>query len=503
MYKEVARPSNLAKTLMVFDYVFVDTCSLMNDSFPLFMDDLSKSKEYWTKKDFHFIIPGECINELNKHLNRTDGKHDTIIEAKRALKILKHEKRLFKKKRCLEFSKPISNDNFADNAILTRVSALRIQYKILVITQDKTLATDLKRFNTLDSARGRYVIVYRLNEKGDLEDNPGLSAEEAARKHADIVKKYEQKNPKVALLNQDKTKQDKQSEQPSAISTKFDDIKAFDRALKANVSNPNYPVERKLKDIDDQLERLSSIADNALASLNLGLSKEALKEAKLKFGGEAKEAETPKAAKPKAKKASPEAKPDIIEALKEAFAEVGAIVRDSDVEYVKEVHGPIDVTIEDINALNEAYMKSKTGSANKTLRGWKVEMSASGVVVKPKETAKKKEEKTEKTLDIEEKPAPKPKKKAVKNEEVVDSEEETPSGKEERLPTEEIIKEDFRLNSKINNPTYPIESKIKDLEAQKKALHGIKAANQEGLMWPTKKINATLKSLREETPREE
>ena len=47
MYSEETKPSNLAKLLNNFDKVFMDTCSLMEDSFPQFMDCLVKSHEYW------------------------------------------------------------------------------------------------------------------------------------------------------------------------------------------------------------------------------------------------------------------------------------------------------------------------------------------------------------------------------------------------------------------------------------------------------------------------
>ena len=81
MYNEELKSSKLAQFLNDYDYVFVDTCSLMEDSFPLFMDYLSKSKEYW-KEDLQVIVLGECVEELKKHAK--EKEKDRKIAALRA-----------------------------------------------------------------------------------------------------------------------------------------------------------------------------------------------------------------------------------------------------------------------------------------------------------------------------------------------------------------------------------------------------------------------------------
>src|SRR5574344_2350649 len=129
MYSEENKSSTLAKFLSIYDYVFVDTCSLMEDGFPSFMDTLSASKEYW-KEGLRVIVPGECVAELKKH-SRSKDNQEARIEAKRALKILHHDKWVHK---ILEVTKSNTNYGFADNAIYTAVSSLRIQNKVLIIT---------------------------------------------------------------------------------------------------------------------------------------------------------------------------------------------------------------------------------------------------------------------------------------------------------------------------------------------------------------------------------
>lgn len=60
------KSSSLAKFLNEYDYVFVDTCSLMEDTFPLFMDKLVASKSIGGE-DLQVIVLGECVDELKKH----------------------------------------------------------------------------------------------------------------------------------------------------------------------------------------------------------------------------------------------------------------------------------------------------------------------------------------------------------------------------------------------------------------------------------------------------
>ena len=58
-----------------------------------------------------------------------------------------------------------------------------------------------------------------------------------------------------------------------------------------------------------------------------------------------------------------------------------------------------------------------------------------------------------------------------------------------------ILKEDKNLNAKINNPNYPVNQKIADLQAQKGKLRRFKLAQQKDLLWSTAKIEAKIKEL--------
>lgn len=340
MYNEELKSSKLAQFLNDYDYVFVDTCSLMEDSFPLFMDYLSKSKEYW-KEDLQVIVLGECIEELKKHAK--EKEKDRKIAALRALKIIRHDKW---HKKAFTITKA-EGSSFADNAIFTKVSGLRIHNKILVITQDKTLTTDLLKLNRLDSQKGRYLSVYRLTPQSELEKNPGENGEKTFNKkhEASSFQKVEKDNKTVALNKAQKV------------------IIEEDNKLSKNLSNPNYKIKNKIKDIDNQLAKLNKLDANSLSALSLRFSKEDL----------LKKKEELLPSKKGEKKENKKETPSIIvttgaspsEALKRLALNYHSIVRDPSVSYVASVHGNLDLTSDDLKKVDQLAVSKGNFSYNK------------------------------------------------------------------------------------------------------------------------------------------
>lgn len=340
MYNEELKSSKLAQFLNDYDYVFVDTCSLMEDSFPLFMDYLSKSKEYW-KEDLQVIVLGECVEELKKHAK--EKEKDRKIAALRALKIIRHDKW---HKKAFTITKA-EGSSFADNAIFTKVSGLRIHNKILVITQDKTLTTDLLKLNRLDSQKGRYLSVYRLTPHSELEKNPGENGEKTFNKkhEASSFQKVEKDNKTVALNKAQKV------------------IIEEDNKLAKNLSNPNYKTKNKIKDIDNQLSKLNKLDANSLSALNLRFSKEDLLKKKEELlpskKGEKKENKKETSSVIVTTGASPS------EALKRLALNYHSIVRDSSVSYVGAVHGNLDLTSDDLKKVDQLAVSKGNFSYNK------------------------------------------------------------------------------------------------------------------------------------------
>ena len=340
MYNEELKSSKLAQFLNDYDYVFVDTCSLMEDSFPLFMDYLSKSKEYW-KEDLQVIVLGECVEELKKHAK--EKEKDRKIAALRVLKIIRHDKW---HKKAFTITKA-EGSSFADNAIFTKVSGLRIHNKILVITQDKTLTTDLLKLNRLDSQKGRYLSVYRLTPHSELEKNPGENGEKTFNKkhEASSFQKVEKDNKTAAFNKAQKV------------------IIEEDNKLAKNLSNPNYKTKNKIKDIDNQLSKLNKLDANSLSPLNLRFSKEDLLKKKEELlpskKGEKKEIKKETSSVIVTTGASPS------EALKRLALNYHSIVRDPSVSYVGAVHGNLDLTSDDLKKVDQLAVSKGNFSYNK------------------------------------------------------------------------------------------------------------------------------------------
>ncbi len=515
MYNEELKSSKLAQFLNDYDYVFVDTCSLMEDSFPLFMDYLSKSKEYW-KEDLQVIVLGECVEELKKHTK--EKEKDRKIAALRALKIIRHDKW---HKKAFTITKA-EGSSFADNAIFTKVSGLRIHNKILVITQDKTLTTDLLKLNRLDSQKGRYLSVYRLTPHSELEKNPGENGEKTFNKkhEASSFQKVEKDNKTVALNKAQKV------------------IIEDDNKLAKNLSNPNYKTKNKIKDIDNQLSKLNKLDANSLSALSLCFSKEDLLKKKEELlpskKGEKKENKKETSSVIVTTGASPS------EALKRLALNYHSIVRDPSVSYVGAVHGNLDLTSDDLKKVDQlavskgnfsydkgnvtySFEKGKEYSVScKNLSSKKPEEQKRSTPVSMKEEKKKtlppKKEESKKTktasssMKKENKPLPQKEKPILSKDDPIlkkkirivkvkgstsgGSSSAIPEGivlvvgepkarkpKKEKAPVlkkaaskndssllKEAMDADRVLNANLNNPNYPKEKALLDIQKQKARL---------------------------------
>ena len=160
MYKDEKKSSSLAETIAPFDYLIVDTCSLMDPNFPDWMDILAGAKSYLNPKQ-PILVFYKCVEELKKHATNKEDVSKRIA-AKRALKILRHAKW----KKLLTVTKKDKTQNFADNAIFVQASYDRLNKRLAVITQDKSLATDLLRLNEQVSQHGFHVYVFKIGENG-------------------------------------------------------------------------------------------------------------------------------------------------------------------------------------------------------------------------------------------------------------------------------------------------------------------------------------------------
>lgn len=346
MYSDENKISSLAKFLSNYDYVFVDTCSLMEDGFPPFMDMLVASKEYW-KDGLHVIVPEECIKELKKHKGNKE-KEDARIGAIRALKILRHDQWHGK---TIEIEKNITDGNFGDQAITQRAVGLRIKYKILVITQDKTLTNDLLKLNNLDSQRGHYLEVYKIMASGELSKNLGESGYSRP-----IEKKVKQRHSfslKSLFKGNDSSKKREKGNDSS-----FKKIKEADQKIASTLNNNNYPTEKKMSDINAQiasLSKLSSQDKNRLALLygedELLAEKEKIIKKNLEEAKETKEAKNETLFKTNNRNSEDKetqnefviSNEDLETLLRDSLSHFGVLIRDDSVPYLSLAHGPVDL----------------------------------------------------------------------------------------------------------------------------------------------------------------
>jgi len=389
MFNDENKASSLAKFLNGFDYVIVDTCSLMEDSFPAWMDILVNAKDY-LRDELHIQILNKCVEELKKH-SKNHSDDSVRIEAKRALKILHQVKR----SKILEFTKKEHGQNFADNVIYTTVSNLRIRYRVLIITQDKGLASDLRDLNSLESQRGYQVAVYKLLPDSTLDINKGMPAGYVHQNyHAAPVRPDAKKQPHGlrGLFHHDH----KTAPAPKPVRDPNEGLNKVienDKKLSSTLSNPTYPTQSKLNDIDAQLKAIQSLPEDKKTGLKLILNDARLHEEKTKLL-EAKTA--PKAApvavsesvkpqpvapalkamvNPVVKEASAQQPTTLLRpqekhlfygeghsleyALEQCAQHYGILFRDPSIPYVNPVHGPLDVTEKDEGQISAALKEGK------------------------------------------------------------------------------------------------------------------------------------------------
>lgn len=374
MYEQETKYRGLAKMLSNYDCIFVDTCSLMEESFPEFVKTLNSlhKDDYWIEK---ITILSQCIDELKKHSKSKDaGKR---IDAKAALKILRKDRwhtKIFK----IEKGKK-SLAGFADKALFNLVNEIRTRQRVLVITQDKKLAYDIRGLNHLGSQRGKTVDVYKVRRDGWLEPNlgeneNGFSPRQNNKPYVNDFKKEENKgyfNKPFTSKKDDKT----------SI------IEEQDKRLSSNLSNPNYPKDKKIKDIETQMEAISKLDEKAKESLRLAFTLPQLAKEKEKLVAPVK---VTLPSRREANKNEKEVKPIVADSKKEstiikekpnnpivhtekgrnasfAFERLGEhygwLFRDSSLPFVKGVHGDVDLTAMDLKKMDSSTASMKAGES--------------------------------------------------------------------------------------------------------------------------------------------
>lgn len=141
--------------------IFIDTCSLLHFSSDDFWMNIIPLLHQYQNKIF---IPLRSIEEIEKH---SKNKADLELEQK-AKSCLKQLKQLVEAG-YVEI-RGEKTDNFADNVFQVVFTKFRMNYKLLLITQDNDLAKDILALNDNHSVKANEVKVNRINKYGFLSE---------------------------------------------------------------------------------------------------------------------------------------------------------------------------------------------------------------------------------------------------------------------------------------------------------------------------------------------
>ncbi len=513
----------------------------MEESFGPFLDTLNLSTEYFEDHRPEFIVVGQVVSELEKHAKRGETL-ELRIDAKRALRFLKLDK---KGNKLFTIERVRSTEDFADPAIYASISAQRINKKIILISQDKQLADDVRNLNNLDSQRGKFVNVYKVDPFGDLLENKGnvyqSQARSSVRSSRNLPSKIPEKNVREA---QPLPRQTTKKEEPKTLVPL--DIKTLDRAISSNIHNSTYPLARKLDDLDRQLKNLGPYSASDISSWKLLYGPDDLLKAKAEVIAlqekslEEKPVSSEKEAKPAlqsaapAPKARPDAKPapapeapkkrapfgkgdTFISALKDLLGRYGTMIRDDGVPYVAAVHGPHDLVNSDFSklvhevALLEAgskkdatvkkllfHIEKNQGDYRVTLEEAPKPESAKAPSAPSKEVSPKKEALSGKKPTSQKGPQASPKAEAPKAAAPkATANKPHPGRKAVHSPSyEQALAADRDLKAKINNPTYPLESKLRDLKAQEALVRTLKQSELKDLNYTVRGLQKAIRDLK-------
>lgn len=470
MYSQEKTFSSLAKVLSNYDRVIIDTCALMDEGFPLFMDALVGSKRYW-KDGLEVITLKECIEELEKHAANKDWHYsEARIDAVRALNILKDAQR---RHHVIQVAKrqQRKGDTFADPSILATATVLRIHYRVLVITQDKNLAYDLDKLNSLGSQNGRFLAVMKINAGGQLEGHslnkpkefkkieakkekaPALKVEKKEIKKIEVkpvsVPKIEQKPAKVNLPKKEEKPVEPKQNKPfyDFGSTPVDAVIASAKRLNVLVrDDASIPYVKGIHgpvDVTKDVLR-SKLPVSALAKTGdtLTVNVKGLKMVVEKTERDFK-ATTSLEPLPQKQETAPvqKAKPQIKETEKEVKQPEN-----------KPVSKPIETKAKETEKKSVSEKKEKPVVKAEAKPEAKPEVKPTKKVEVKKAEEKNPVAKKSTSKKVEAKPAPKK------------AEEKKPAAPK-KTPLEKTQALEKRLSANVSNPNYPKEKKSKDIDS--------------------------------------
>lgn len=158
-------PSQSLDELVKKHKIFIDTCSLLSPHAGQFWKNIIP---FLKKYNNRVIIPQKVIEELKKHSKQSE-KTDLASASLQTLKFLTQLQ-----KQSLIDVRGEAGDNFADNVFQVVFTKFRMNYHLMLITEDKDLAEDILKLNDSKSVKAKPIIVKRINRFGYLSDRTGF-----------------------------------------------------------------------------------------------------------------------------------------------------------------------------------------------------------------------------------------------------------------------------------------------------------------------------------------
>lgn len=131
--------------------VFIDTCSLMHPKLEML---LAKVVPALSLHGYKLVVPWSCIEELNKH--KTNPKQTSKAE-----KALKELESIYQ---YVDIRGNEADGTHADNVFLRVFTQLRTKYRLVLISEDWDLKSDILKLNSSKSVKGHHIYVYGVND---------------------------------------------------------------------------------------------------------------------------------------------------------------------------------------------------------------------------------------------------------------------------------------------------------------------------------------------------
>lgn len=154
---------------------YLDTCFAMRPGFALFAEAVER---HFVEAGRRIIVLPEVLLELCRLVGSEDQK--TAECANLALHIIRLHPDLFESPGCL-IGETTEENAFADRELLKKLWANRSFGNLLLLTNDRCLGRDARKFNGFESCRGGYVTACYITPNGELrecDDDTGGEYEE-------------------------------------------------------------------------------------------------------------------------------------------------------------------------------------------------------------------------------------------------------------------------------------------------------------------------------------